>query len=89
MSTRSALLSDLESDHTVTEASVGVLETAFTPFASPAENAQLATGTRIPVSTRSQPPFSPDKMLDSQRAKPSTVTYFGIRAFHGGIELLC
>jgi hypothetical protein len=38
MITRNALLADLESDFTATEASVGVLETAFTPFASPTEN---------------------------------------------------
>lgn len=48
-----------------------IMKAAFTPFELPAESGASATETLFSVCTPSQPPFSLDKVLDTQRSKPS------------------
>jgi hypothetical protein len=48
-----------------------IMKAAFTAFESPAESVASATETLLSVYIPSQPPFSVDKVLDTQCSKPS------------------
>ena len=54
------------------------MKAAFTPLDPLVESLESATETLFSVCTPSQPPFSVDEVLDTQRSKPSDHIDMGI-----------